>query len=164
MKEDEERKNIQRCTALLEGVSGKRVKGWLSPRATSSANTPRLLAEAGYTWYGDVLDDDLPYVQTFGGRKIVAIPLSTDVNDMPSMKYGNPPRMMLETFEEQLIRIADRREGPVIIDVTSHAHIFGRPHGAHYYEKIIQAAAGTGDIWIATRLEIAEFVLEVERT
>jgi peptidoglycan/xylan/chitin deacetylase (PgdA/CDA1 family) len=160
MKEDEERKNIQRCTALLEGASGKRVRGWLSPRATPSANTPRLLAEAGYTWHGDTLDDDLPYVQTFGGRKIVAIPLSTDVNDMASMKYGNPPRMMLESFEEQLTRITDRREGPVIIDVTSHAHIFGRPHGAHYYEKIIQTAAATSDVWIATRLDIAEFVLK----
>jgi peptidoglycan/xylan/chitin deacetylase (PgdA/CDA1 family) len=159
MAEDEERRNIQRCTDLLEEVSGRRIKGWLSPRGTPSANTARLLAEAGYTWYGDVFDDDLPYVQTFGSRKIVAIPLSTDVNDMPSMKYGHPPRMMLELFEEQLKRIADRSEGPVILDVTSHAHIFGRPHGAYYYEKIVQTAAGTSDIWIATRLDIAEFIL-----
>ncbi len=98
-------------------------------------------------------------MQTFGERKIVAIPLSTDVNDMPSMKYGNPPRMMFETFEEHLKRIADRREGPVIIDVTSHAHIFGRPYGAYFYEKIVETAAGTRDIWIATRLDVAEFIL-----
>jgi hypothetical protein len=78
---------------------------------------------------------------------------------MPSMKYGNPPRMMLETFEEHLNRIADRHEGPVMIDVTAHAHIFGRPHGAYYYEKIVQTAASTRDIWIATRLEIAQFIL-----
>ncbi|MSQ21590.1 MAG: hypothetical protein EXR39_19140 [Betaproteobacteria bacterium] len=106
-----------------------------------------------------MFDDDLPYVQTFGERKIVAIPLSTDINDMPSMKYGNPPRMMLETFEEHLQRIAELREGPVIIDVTSHVHIFDRPHGAYYYGKIIQTAAGTRGIWIATRLDIAEFIL-----
>jgi peptidoglycan/xylan/chitin deacetylase (PgdA/CDA1 family) len=159
LSDDEERANIARCTALLEKASGRKVVGWLSPRGTSRAETPRLLAEAGYTWYGDVFDDDLPYVQTFGERKIVAIPLSTDVNDMPSMKYGNPPRTMLETFEEHLKRIADRREGPVIIDVTAHAHIFGRPHGAYYYEKIVQTAASTRDIWIATRLDIAEFIL-----
>ena len=162
MAEDDERRNIRRCTSLLEEVSGKRVKGWLSPRGTPSANTARLLAGAGYTWYGDVFDDDLPYVETYGESKIVAIPLSTDVNDMPSMKYGNPPRMMLETFEEHLQRIAERREGPVIIDVTSHVHSFGRPQGAYYYEKIIEAAAGNRDIWVATRLEIAEFILGLE--
>ena len=159
MKEDEEKKNIQRCTKLLEDVSGKAVKGWLSPRGTPSANTARLLAESDYTWYGDVFDDDLPYVQTFGRKKIVAIPLSTDVNDMRSMKDGAPPRAMLDTFEEILKRIDERREGPVIVDVTAHAHIFGRPHGAYFYEKVIETAAKTRDVWIATRLEIAEFVL-----
>jgi peptidoglycan/xylan/chitin deacetylase (PgdA/CDA1 family) len=160
MTEDDERKNIRRCTTLLEEASGRRVRGWISPRATPSVNTPRLLSEAGYAWYGDTLDDDLPYVQSFGERKIVAIPLGTDVNDMPSMKYGTPPRQMLERFEEVLKRVDEQREGPVIIDVTSHAHIFGRPHGAYFYEKIVETAAKTSDVWIGTRLEIAEFILK----
>jgi hypothetical protein len=72
--------------------------------------------------------------------------------------------MMLESFEEQLKRIQARREGPVVIDVTAHAHIFGRPQGAHYYEKIIQKAARNRDVWVATRLEIAEFVLGNSRS
>src|SRR5580704_6159949 len=62
---EDERKNIARCTALLEKASGKKIEGWLSPRGTSRAETPRLLAEAGYVWHGDVFDDDLPYLQTF---------------------------------------------------------------------------------------------------
>ena len=71
--------------------------------------------------------------------RIVAIPLSYDVNDMPSMKYGHPPRMMLESFNE-VIDIARARDGELrIIDVTSHAHIFGHHRGAHFYEKIIAA-------------------------
>ena len=160
MGEVEERENIRRCTALLEDASGKRVRGWISPRATPSAHTPRLLTERGYTWYGDTLDDDLPYVQSFGERKIVAIPLGTDVNDMPSMKYGAPPRRMLETFEEVLKRVEEQRESPVIIDVTTHAHIFGRPQGAYFHDKIIETAASSSDIWIGTRNEIAEHVLQ----
>jgi len=99
---DEQKKNIMRCTTLLERASGKPVRGWLSPRGTSGPELPRLLAQAEYSWYGDVFDDDLPYVQEFGGQRIVAIPLSTDVNDMPFMKYGNAPRTMLDSFEENL--------------------------------------------------------------
>jgi peptidoglycan/xylan/chitin deacetylase (PgdA/CDA1 family) len=163
MSEEEERKNIRRCTSLLENVSGRKVKGWISPRATPSAHTPRLLAEAGYTWYGDTLADDLPWIETFGERKIVAIPLSTDVNDMPSMKYGHPPRAMLETFEAVMGRIDERGEGPVIVDVTSHAHIFGRPHGAYFYEKIVELAAKTSEAWVATRLEVADYMLSLRR-
>ncbi len=159
MQEDEECKNIRRCTDLLQNVSGKTVKGWLSPRATPSVNTPRLLAEAGYVWYGDTLADDLPWIETHGGKKIVAIPLSTDVNDMPSMKYGAPPRAMLDTFDEHLNILLKHERGPAIIDVTTHAHIFGRPRGAYYHEKIIAAAAKSSEVWIATRLDVANVVL-----
>ena len=161
LSDQEERANIARCTALLEKASGGKVVGWLSPRGTSLAATARLLAEAGYIWYGDVFDDDLPYVQTFGDRKIVAIPLGTDVNDMPFMKYGNAPRTMLDSFTEN-VAIARETGEVTIIDVTCHAHIFGHPRGAHYYGKIIEAAAGDPDIWIGTRAQIARHVLARE--
>jgi peptidoglycan/xylan/chitin deacetylase (PgdA/CDA1 family) len=159
LSEDDDRKNIRRCTDLLEGVSGIKVKGWISPRATSSPATPRLLAEAGYQWYGDVLDEDLPYVQSFGEYKIVAVPSSTDVNDMPSMKYGSAPRSMLETFNECIdIALKQSRE-PTIIDVTVHAHIFGRPRGAYYLDKIVERAVGIEEVWLATRSDVAGCVL-----
>jgi len=68
---------------------------WKRPRAsrcaagyrragTSRSETPRLLAEAGYRWYGDVFDDDLPYVLESAARRSSRLPLGTDVNDMPS--------------------------------------------------------------------------------
>jgi peptidoglycan/xylan/chitin deacetylase (PgdA/CDA1 family) len=158
LSDEEERANIARCTTLLEKASGNKVVGWLSPRGTSRSETARLLAEAGYTWYGDVFDDDLPYVRSFGERKIVAIPLGTDVNDMPFMKYGNAPRTMLESFTENLA-IARETDELTMIDVTCHAHIFGHPRGAYYYGKIIEAAASANDVWIGTRAEIARHVL-----
>jgi hypothetical protein len=93
--------------------------------------------------------------------KIVAIPLSTDVNDMPFMKYGNPPNLMQDSFEENLsIARAGGAGNPAIIDVTVHAHIFGHPRGAHYFEQIVAHAMASADVWVATRLEIAEFMLQ----
>ncbi len=156
---EDEQRNIERCTKLLETVSGQKIVGWLSPRGTSKPTTPKLLVAAGYRWYGDVFDADLPYVQKFDGKRIVAIPLSYDVNDMPSMKYGSAPSVMLEAFEE-VIRIArEHDDEPRIIDVTSHAHIFGHHRGAYYYEKIIEKAVSAADIWVGTRAEVAEHVL-----
>src|ERR1700683_1073735 len=116
LSDDDERKNIERCKALLEKASGQKIVGWLSPRGTSKPSTPRLLAEAGYRWYGDVFNVDLPYAMSFGHKKIVAIPLSYDVNDMPSMKYGHPPKMMLEAFDE-VVGIARGGDDLRIIDV-----------------------------------------------
>ena len=158
LNETEEKANIARCVDLLAGVSGQKIVGWLSPRGTASANSARLLADAGFRWHGDVFDDDLPYVQTFGDKSIVAIPLGTDVNDMPSMKYGAPPSQMLESFLQN-IEVAHDSGCTSIIDVTNHAHIYGRPRGAYYYAKIM-AEAARSDVWIATRAEIADFMLK----
>jgi peptidoglycan/xylan/chitin deacetylase (PgdA/CDA1 family) len=160
LSDEDEKSNIARCTALLEKAAGRKILGWLSPRGTSKPSTPKLLAEAGYRWYGDVFDADLPYVIEHGNSRIVAIPLAYDVNDMPSMKYGHPPKMMLDSFNE-VIEIARARDDELrIIDVTSHAHIFGHHRGAHYYEKIIEQAVSSPDIWVGTRAEIADHVLK----
>jgi peptidoglycan/xylan/chitin deacetylase (PgdA/CDA1 family) len=164
LSDDDERKNIDRCTALLEKASGQKIVGWLSPRGTSKPSTPKLLAEAGYRWYGDVFNADLPYVVNHGNKRIVAIPLSYDVNDMPSMKYGHPPRMMLESYNE-VIEIARADDSELrIIDVTSHAHIFGHHRGAYFYERIIEQATSSPDIWVGTRAEIADHVLNMVTT
>jgi peptidoglycan/xylan/chitin deacetylase (PgdA/CDA1 family) len=159
LKEEEQRELIRYCTALLERATGKKLQGWLSPRGTSGPGFARLLTEAGYRWYGDVFDDDLPYVQSFGDRRIVAIPLGTDVNDMQFMKFGNVPHLMLDSFNENLEVARAQGERPAQIDVTVHAHIFGRPRGAYFYEKIIERAASCDDVWIATRAEIADHIL-----
>jgi peptidoglycan/xylan/chitin deacetylase (PgdA/CDA1 family) len=157
----DERNNIERCTTLLEKASGQKIVGWLSPRGTSKPTTPQLLAEAGYRWYGDVFNTDLPYVVDHGNKRIVAIPLAYDVNDMPSMKYGHPPHMMLDAFNEVIDIARGGADELRIIDVTSHAHIFGHHRGAYYYEQIIEQAMAAPDIWVGTRAEVAEHVLSM---
>ena len=145
--------------ALGKGIGQENRRAGCRRAAPRSRPTPKLLAEHGYRWYGDVFDADLPYVQSYGDKKIVAIPLSYDVNDMPSMKYGHPPKMMLDSFNE-VIDIARSRDDELrIIDVTNHAHIFGHHRGAYYFEKIIEKAMASTDVWVGTRAQIADHVL-----
>jgi len=160
LSDEEEQRNIARCTKLLAEAAGKPVRGWLSPRGTSKPSTAKLLAEAGYRWYGDVFDFDLPRVIAHGNSRIVAIPLSYDVNDMPSMKYGHPPCRMLDSYNE-VIDIARKGDELRIIDVTGHAHIFGHHRGAYFYEKIAEQAMSSADLWVATRAQIADHVLSI---
>ena len=89
----------------------------------------------------------------------MAIPLSYDVNDMPSMKYGHPPKMMLEFVQRGDRHRALARRRARIIDVTNHAHIFGHHRGAYYFEKIIEKAMDSKDVWVGTRAQIADHVL-----
>lgn len=45
------------------------------------------------------------------------------------------------------------------IDWLWPGHMFGRPHGAYYYEQIMEIAAKTPEIWVGTRAQIANYVL-----
>ena len=90
---EQDRAGIVKTTDLLAQAAGIRPRGWISPRGTPGAETARLLLETGYAWHGDVFDDDRPYVQVFDKGRIVAIPLTMEINDLPhAMRFGRSPR------------------------------------------------------------------------
>jgi peptidoglycan/xylan/chitin deacetylase (PgdA/CDA1 family) len=158
--EQQEVDNIRRTTDLIANVIGVRPKGWISPRSTPSPKTARLLAQEGYMWHSDTLNDDLPYKVDFGDCSIVAVPGTMEVNDLPLfMRHGQPPRAMVEIFEDWLeyVRVWETRA--IKIDPTVHAHVFGRPAGAGAFQNILEIATKADDVWIGTRSEMVEHFL-----
>src|SRR5437868_11038432 len=43
LSDEEERKNVERCTKLVENASGQKIQGWLRSRGTSKNTTPTLV-------------------------------------------------------------------------------------------------------------------------
>jgi len=158
--EDSERANLQRNHERLLQTAGVAPVGWISPRGTGSAVSSRLLAQAGYLHHGDVNDDDRPYIMQFGAHRIVGIPLTMDVNDLPiCIRYGQGPRHMLDVFNDTFAAMRAEHV-PLMLDVTAHTHVMGRPSGAWVYEAIIEQVKACDDVWICTREEMARYVLE----
>lgn len=153
--------DIARTTEALASVTGQRPRGWISPRGTPNAQSSRLLLAAGYSWHGDVFDDDRPYIQHFEDGEIVAIPLTMEINDLPhAMRFGRSPREFIERFEN-LLTYGLEGDDAVMIDVTAHCHVYGRPSGAEAFEEVGRLAKGCGGAWIATRQEMADHVRSV---
>ena len=148
--EEEERATIRRVTEALEAATGQRPRGWISPRATPSPRTPRLLIEQGYAWHGDTMNDDLPYLVRFDGvGEIAAFPGGMEMNDTPhAIRYGNPPGQMLDTFDEWLGFVRAHEAGAVRLNPSIHGHVFGRLSGIGVFEALIERARGLEDGWI----------------
>ena len=158
--EKQEIDNIRRTTDLITNVIGNRPKGWISPRSTPSPKTARLLAQEGYMWHSDTLNDDLPYQVDFGDCSIVAVPGTMEVNDLPLfMRHGQPPRAMVEIFEDWLNYVRAWETRAIKIDPTVHAHVFGRPAGAGAFQNILEIATKAEDVWVGTRSEMVEHFL-----
>ena len=129
--EAEEQRDLNRSLAVLEVAAGERPRGWISPRCTPSARTATMLAAAGLPWHSDYFDDDLPRVVQTAEGPITAVPFTMEVNDMPlSVRYGNEPEAYTRTLARILEGLPDLPYRPACLDITVHAHVFGRPMGA----------------------------------
>ncbi|WP_234010794.1 polysaccharide deacetylase family protein [Streptomyces sp. SPB074] len=150
-----ERANIVRSCDLIEGVTGRRPTGWMSPRATGTARTVDLLAQAGLTWSGDFNDADLPYVLHTPYGPVVAI-MHSDVSDVRTPSGPAAYRSLLE----QLLGCLLASGRPQILNLTVHAHVGGRPAMADAIGRVLDSVQQAGDrVWVATHQQVAEHVL-----
>jgi peptidoglycan/xylan/chitin deacetylase (PgdA/CDA1 family) len=162
LSEEEERANIRRTLDLIvKATGGKRPTGWISPRGTPSPRTAKMLTEEGFEWHGDSLNDDLPYLVKYDTGTIIAFSSNMECNDLPLyMRYGNPPRVMLEIFEDWLAYARKHEKGAARLDPTIHSHVFGRPLGMSVFRKMLEIATAADDIWVGTRSEAVKYILE----
>jgi peptidoglycan/xylan/chitin deacetylase (PgdA/CDA1 family) len=127
---EEEARDLQRCVSVIEAATGRRPIGWLSPRCTPSTRTSALLAKKGFLWHGDIFDSDMPYWLDTDHGRILAMPFTMEVNDMPLyIRYGNEPEAFTRILDRLLTHWPQLKERPACLDLTVHAHVFGRPYG-----------------------------------
>jgi peptidoglycan/xylan/chitin deacetylase (PgdA/CDA1 family) len=153
---EDEARDLQRCIEVITASAGRGQTGWLSPRCTPSENTTELCAAAGLRFHADMFDTDLPYVVETGAGKIVGVPFTTDLNDLPmTIRYGNEPQM----FSRSLSRILDnwhRIGSPAMcLDITVHAHVFGRPAGAIELLDALEIVRKHDFCWLTTHEDLA---------
>lgn len=159
---EEERHDLERCSAALEAASGARPRGWLSPRCTPSAHTSELLAGAGFAWHADTFDADLPYRLETAAGPITAMPFTMEVNDMPLyIRYGNEPEAFTRILERIFAGWPRLASAPACLDVTVHAHVFGRPYGAIEFMHALDAVRQHADrAWLTTHRTLAAMFTE----
>jgi peptidoglycan/xylan/chitin deacetylase (PgdA/CDA1 family) len=154
---EEELADLKRCIRALEASSGTRPRGWISPRATPSLNTPELLAAEGFTWLADAFDRDLPYRLETKAGPLTAIPFTMEVNDFPlCIRYGHSPDAFVHTLQAILDGWPEIRSPFACIDLTAHTHVFGRPAGAIAFKQAIRLAQASALTWMTTHAELSE--------
>jgi peptidoglycan/xylan/chitin deacetylase (PgdA/CDA1 family) len=153
---EQEAADIARCVDAIEATAGSAPAGWLSPRCTPSERTSGLLAEKGFRFHAEMFDSDLPYrIETPSGS-LVGVPFTMEVNDMPLyVRYGNEP----DAFTRTLTKIVEgwpRLGSPhACLDITVHAHVFGRPYGALALLDSLAVVKRAPHCWLTNHAELA---------
>ena len=157
----EERTFIAKAVASITATTGTRPVGWLS-RYLFTANTRRLLAEAGFLYHMDDYSDDQPFwdmVATETGRRaMLVLPYALDSNDMkmwtaPALTPAQWCDYAVDTFA---VLYREGAHAPRMMSLGVHLRIIGRPGRIGALQKFIDHARTHQDVWIATRRQIAE--------
>jgi hypothetical protein len=159
---EEEAADLTRCMAAIERSAGAPPPGWLSPRCTPSARTSEMLARAGFEWHADFFDADLPYRHKTPSGAITAVPFTMEVNDMPLyVRYGSEPEAFTRILERIVAGWPKLGRPPGCLDITVHAHVFGRPMGALELMNALDVAQRYSDwAWLTDHRALASLFSE----
>ena len=138
--EPDQRAMIQKTVSVIRDYTGKQPVGWLGPGLTETLDTPDLLAEAGIRYIADwVVDDEPAEIETAHGR-VLAMPYSVELNDIPMMMVQHHPAAEFESrcldYFERVY--AESKSRAKIMAIAVHPYISGVPHRIKYFERVFE--------------------------
>lgn len=156
---DIERRDIAKTRDVIAKACGVTPVGFMS-RGSQSPWTRDLLAELGFAYDSNALDDDLPYwSRTVEGRMLI-VPYGFDTNDM---KFFHPNGFVrpddFSTYVAAALAtlLAEAKQGrSSMLTIGFHLRICGRPARFAAVRAILDHLASCGEqVWIARRRDIA---------
>jgi peptidoglycan/xylan/chitin deacetylase (PgdA/CDA1 family) len=139
-KEPDERAVIRRTIDQIEAFSGRKVRGWMGPGLHETFDTPDILAEEGIEYCADWVNDVQPYPMNVKRGRLISIPYTVELNDIPVHIVQN------HRSDELYRRAMDEletlhREGAAsarVMCVSVHPYITGAAHRINYFDRIFQ--------------------------
>ena len=163
-----ERQDIVRTRDVIRTATGVEPVGFFS-RGGQSPWTRDLVAELGFLYDSNALNDELPYWDTTSdGRKLLIVPYCFDTNDMRYW-YANgfirPDDFSTYTLAavDTLVREGEAQKSSMLT-IGLHLRISGRPARFLAVRQILERLNELrGKVWIATRGQIARHFIEAGR-
>ncbi|MEP3050699.1 MAG: polysaccharide deacetylase [Erythrobacter sp.] len=154
-----ERDVILRSIEMYERHVGRRPIGWLSSSLRGTLNTPGILAQEGFKFYCDLMNDDQPMMIRTQHGPIVGVPYSNVINDFTMVTRQS---LTTDQYRDQLIEefdvlYAEGAQTARIMNVGLHPHVSGRAHRIRALREFLEHAKGHSGVWWARREEIADW-------
>ncbi len=129
-REPDEAKAIRDAVALIREAMGRAPRGWLGPGLAETPATADLLAEAGVEYCCDWLLDDQPTEIRVRAGRLVSVPYTFELNDVPLFVLQHQPpqefvRRVRETFE---VLAAEGATSARILPIGLHPYLMGVAH------------------------------------
>jgi peptidoglycan/xylan/chitin deacetylase (PgdA/CDA1 family) len=153
---DEQRRRIAAAVASIERTCGRRPVGWYCRWMPSEATRELLVEEGGFAYDSDAYNDDLPYWTRVLGRDHLVVPYTLLYNDARFTADGWSPADFADVcrrgFDELWREGAER---PRLMSIGLHPRFIGQAARTSALREFLEHAQARGEVWFATREEIA---------
>jgi allantoinase len=161
----QERAVIRASLERIAKATGRRPVGWLGAGLQETWNTLDHLADEGCLYVADWVNDDQPYLMDIGGKPLVSVPYSYELNDTAAIvrsKYTPPEfeRMIRDQFD---VLWREGEHSGRVMAICLHPYITGQPHRMPAFERALDYICGFDGVWKATGEEIARHFLATQR-
>jgi allantoinase len=155
LSEEEERAYYLEMLRITRELTGIEMKGMGGPGPQAATeNTPDLLAEEGFLYYADFFHDDQPFPINVNSGKLISMPYSVEINDVPILSIAYEGDAFVEIVRRQFDRLY--AEGGRVMCITVHPAVIGQAQRAKYVDLALQYVKSFPDVWFATGRQIAE--------
>ena len=158
---EEERGVIRNTFTRIAKATGKKPAGWLSSGLQETWHSLDYLVDEGCRYVADWVNDDQPYLMDVGGKQLVSIPYSTEINDLPAFVVQH---RTAEEFDTMIRRQFDvlYREGATsgrVMAIALHPYLIGVPHRIDALDAALDYISRHTGVWLATGEEIVNHYL-----
>ena len=160
LSEPEERTVIRNVRDQIAEMTGEEPRGWLGPARAETFNTPRILAEEGFEYVGDFVNDDQPYRMDIPNHDLYSIPYQTEISDLGLFTGYN---MTGEEFQKAVMDQFDvlyeegKEDGNAkVMAISLHPYLIGLPYRSKYLDRALDYITDHDDVWLTTGGEIID--------
>jgi peptidoglycan/xylan/chitin deacetylase (PgdA/CDA1 family) len=164
---EEELGLIKKTVRVFEDVLGEQLRGWRTCFA-SHHTIDLLLEHFSFEWDASLWNDDLPYVIEGHGNKLLEIPFSQYGDASLAIQITNPapvnpfctwhtntPSFIAHALRAQFNALYERgATHPVLMPLSVHDFIFGRPSRAKVLDEFIAFAKQHDGVVFTTHDEV----------
>jgi allantoinase len=136
--EKDERAVIRQSRGTIRDFSGKAPRGWMGPGLHETFDTLDIVAEEGFEYVADWVNDDQPYPMKVKTGRLVAVPYTLELNDI--LIYLVQQHRSSEIFERGRLAFdtlyAEGAESSRIMGVAVHPYVTGAAHRIKYLDML----------------------------
>ena len=136
--EPDERETIRKTISTIKEFTGTAPRGWMGPGLAETFDTPDILAEEGIEYVADWCNDDQPYEMKVKSGRLVALPYTVELNDIPIylIQHHKSPEIFERAKDQFDTLYREGAESARVMCISTHPYITGVPHRIKYYNMI----------------------------